>query len=120
MKRLRAVYITLKEGMGRLLARLDPDTLLRLLALRRAQTGDTAFDELAAAARALLAENACCGLGQLAVTGRDLLALGVKPGPAVGRLLAAALEQVVEERLPNRRDALLGWLQTHLNTQEEP
>ena len=51
---------------------------------------------------------------------RDLLALGVKPGPAVGRLLAAALEQVVEERLPNRRDALLGWLQTHLNTQEEP
>ena len=104
----------------RLLARLDPDTLLRLLALRRAQTGDAAFDGLAAAARALLAENACCGLGQLAVTGRDLLALGVKPGPAVGRLLAAALEQVVEERLPNRRDALLGWLQTHLNTQEEP
>ena len=104
----------------RLLARLGPDTLLRLLALRRAQTGDAAFDELAAAARALLAENACCGLGQLAVTGRDLLALGVKPGPAVGRLLAAALEQVVEERLPNRRDALLGWLQTHLNTQEEP
>ena len=104
----------------RLLARLDPDTLLRLLALRRAQTGDAAFDGLAAAARALLAENACCGLGQLAVTGRDLLALGVKPGPAVGRLLAAALEQVVEERLPNHRDALLGWLQTHLNTQEEP
>ena len=49
-------------------------------------------------------------MSQLAVTGRDLLDLGVKPGPMVGRLLAEALNQVIEETIPNQRAALLGWL----------
>ena len=96
----------------RLLARLDPGTVRRLLALRQAQTGEKGFAALASAAAALEQERACCRVGQLAVNGRDLLALGVRPGSAVGRLLAAALEQVVEEKLPNDRAALLGWLRT--------
>ena len=96
----------------RLLARLDPGTVRRLLALRQAQTGEKGFAALASAAAALEQEQACCRVAQLAVNGRDLLALGVRPGPAVGRLLSAALEQVVEEKLPNDRAALLGWLRT--------
>ena len=103
----------------RLLARLAPDTVRRLLALRRAQTGDEGFAAVAAAANQLQAEHACCRVSQLAVNGRDLLALGVRPGPAVGRLLSAALEQVVEEKLPNDRAALLGWLQTRQTTCEQ-
>ena len=103
----------------RLLARLAPDTLRRLLALRRAQTGDEGFAAVAAAANQLQAEHACCRVSQLAVNGRDLLDLGVQPGPAVGRLLSAALEQVVEEKLPNERAALLGWLQTRQTTCEQ-
>ena len=95
----------------RLLVRLEPDAVRRLLALRQAQTGEAGFGAVAAAAEQLLAEHACCRVGQLAVNGRDLLALGVRPGPAVGRLLAAALTEVAEERLPNDRAALLGWLQ---------
>ena len=94
----------------RLLARLGPDLARRLLALRAAQTGDAGFDRVAAAAEALLAEGACIRAGQLAVNGRDLLAAGVPPGPAVGRALDALLAQVTEERLPNERAALLGWL----------
>ncbi len=94
----------------RVLARLDPADAARLFALRQAQTGEAGFAALADAAQALLAEGACCRTGQLAVNGRDLLALGVRPGPAVGRLLAAALDQVIEEKLPNDRAALLGWL----------
>lgn len=103
----------------RLLARLEPDTVRRLLALRQAQTGDEGFAAVAAAARRLLEEHACCKTAQLAVNGRDLLALGVRPGPAVGRLLAAALEQVVEERLPNDRAALLDWLRTQQTACEQ-
>jgi len=34
----------------------------------------------------------------------------VLPGPAVGKLLAAALDQVLNENIPNERAALLGWL----------
>ena len=40
------------------------------------------------------------------LTGHDLLALGLKPGPAVGRILREAEELQLEERLQSREDAL--------------
>ena len=80
------------------------------MALRQAQTGQDGFAEMARAVETLLDQKACCRVHQLAVNGRDLLALGVKPGPVVGRMLASALDQVMEEKLPNEHAALLGWL----------
>ena len=98
----------------RLLARMDARRADRLLALRRGQTGDEGFARLAGEVRRLEQEGACCRVGQLAVNGKDLLALGVRPGPGVGRLLEAALQQVIEEKLPNQHDPLLGWLKENL------
>ena len=98
----------------RLLARMDARRAGRLLALRRGQTGDEGFARLAGEVRRLEREGACCRVGQLAVNGKDLLALGVRPGPGVGRLLEAALQQVIEEKLPNQHDPLLGWLKENL------
>ena len=98
----------------RLLARMDARRAGRLLALRRGQTGDEGFARLAGEVRRLEQEGACCRVGQLAVNGKDLLALGVRPGPGVGRLLEAALQQVIEEKLPNQHDPLLGWLKENL------
>lgn len=70
----------------RLLGRLEPDPLRRLLALCAAHRPEqaAAFAALQTAAGRLQAENACCRVGQLAVNGRDLMALGRKarPGPA--------------------------------------
>lgn len=48
----------------------------------------------------------CFTLKQLAVSGSDLLALGVVPGPAVGRLLHRLLDAVIDGSLPNERTAL--------------
>ena len=98
----------------RLLARMDARRAGRLLALRRGQTGDEGFARLAGEVRRLEQEGACCRVGQLAVNGKDLLALGVRPGPGVGRLLETALQQVIEEKLPNQHDPLLGWLKENL------
>ena len=98
----------------RLLARMDARRADRLLALRRGQTRDEGFARLAGEVRRLEQEGACCRVGQLAVNGKDLLALGVRPGPGVGRLLEAALQQVIEEKLPNQHDPLLGWLKENL------
>ena len=98
----------------RLLARMDARRAGRLLALRRGQTGDEGFARLAGEVRRLEREGACCRVGQLAVNGKDLLALGVRSGPGVGRLLEAALQQVIEEKLPNQHDPLLGWLKENL------
>ncbi len=43
----------------------------------------------------------------LAVDGRDLMALGYRSGPELGKKLQWLLEQVQEERLPNEKQALL-------------
>ena len=52
------------------------------------------------------AEDACLTVKDLAVNGNDLLSLGYQ-GKAVGEMLNALLEQVLDEALPNERDALL-------------
>jgi tRNA nucleotidyltransferase (CCA-adding enzyme) len=46
-------------------------------------------------------------LSQLAVSGEDLLALGVPPGPGLGALLRRLLELVVEDPSRNTREQLL-------------
>ena len=63
-------------------------------------------DRIEAILRELLAENACFSLKDLAVSGRDLMALGYS-GRDIGLQLNALLEQVVDEVLPNERTALI-------------
>jgi tRNA nucleotidyltransferase (CCA-adding enzyme) len=46
-------------------------------------------------------------LGDLAVDGRDLIALGYREGPELGRTLRILLDEVVEEPSRNEREALL-------------
>ena len=45
--------------------------------------------------------------GQLAVTGEDLAQAGIKPGPAMGKLLERLLDMVIDDPGLNSRDALL-------------
>ena len=63
---------------------------------------------------AVLAQKPCLSLKTLAVSGDDLLSLGMAPGPQMGRLLNDMLEQVAEEALPNDRAALLSYAKTHI------
>ena len=60
----------------------------------------------------VLASNDTFSLKQLAVNGNDVLALGVPAGPQIGELLDAALDAVIEEKLPNEREALIAFLRT--------
>ncbi len=43
----------------------------------------------------------------LAVNGRDLVAMGLKPGPRFGKILASLMEEVLEDPTLNRREQLL-------------
>ena len=54
---------------------------------------------------ALLAEKPCYSVGDLAVSGYDLLSLGLK-GPAVGAALQQLLEAVMDGLVPNEKDEL--------------
>ena len=46
----------------------------------------------------------------LALTGRDLIAAGVAPGPRIGQMLSAALDAAISGVVPNETAALLSWL----------
>ncbi len=55
----------------------------------------------------ILREKQCVSLKTLALTGKDLLTAGMSPGPDVGRVLAALLDEVLEEPSRNHREYLL-------------
>lgn len=57
-------------------------------------------------ASALLDSGACFRLCDLAVNGKDLLALGAKPGREMGALLQQLLDEVMEEKIQNTPKAL--------------
>ena len=114
-----------EKSVGRALQRLGPETLGQLLAVQRADrlatgTGDTELlDQLQELLEKLLAEERCFTLRQMAVNGRDLMALGLA-GPAVGRMLQQLLAQVLDGTLPNDHAALLDAAQRSLKEQENP
>ena len=106
------------KAARRLLAKLGPDTARQLEACWRADCADRAqdvktrnaalFDQAHGLLEDALAQpEACLGLKSLAVSGRDILALGVPEGPAVGRTLQALLDEVLDGTLPNERGPLL-------------
>ena len=104
-----------EKGVRRALMKLGEVQLRRLLDVKRADNlgqapafrgRQTEIDRGETILDGLLADNACFSLKQLAVNGRDLLALGLR-GRAVGAVLNALLESVVDGQLPNEKAALL-------------
>ena len=103
------------RGVRRALRKLGEEDLRRLIAVKRADNLAQAeayrgrqrdLDELEALLDRLLAEDACFSLKQLAVNGRDMMALGLE-GAAIGTALEALLDAVVNGELPNDREPLL-------------
>ncbi len=69
--------------------------------------------ETEARLNAVLEEDACLSLKQLAVDGRDMMTLGLR-GPAVGEMLQALLEAVLDQQTVNTRQALLELAKTRM------
>ena len=70
--------------------------------------GSAVFAEVRQLLADLKTEDACLNLKALAVNGNDLMALGFQ-GKEIGTCLKSLLEQVVDERLPNEKNALLAF-----------
>ena len=56
----------------------------------------------------ILADGDCTDLKHLAIGGGDLISAGVKPGPKMGQILAALLDEVIEDPSKNNKSYLLG------------
>lgn len=105
-----------KKRVKRLLQKLSDADILRLLEIKRCDRLAHAPDfremppDLAlipSVMEEIRAEDACLSLRTLAIGGDDLMALGVPKGKQIGELLHALLDDVIEERLPNEKEALL-------------
>ena len=66
----------------------------------------TELEAMQAAAEALEAESPCCSLRDLVVNGQDLQKAGIT-GPKIGETLAALLELVLQDAIPNEKEALI-------------
>jgi len=102
-----------KKLLRRRVAQHGFETVCDLLRLQESDVKGTGVTENAldfSGVEALLkeieAENACLTLKDLAVNGRDLMALGFS-GPAIGKALDQLLTLVLEETVPNEKEALL-------------
>ena len=109
-----------RKILRRRIGQLGWDTVEQLLALQKADMGSKGtgkpeemkiFDEISLILEEIRGEDSCLSLKDLAVKGNDLMAMGYT-GKAIGQTLNALLEQVLDEQLPNEKDALLSWLQT--------
>lgn len=103
-----------RKTVKRRLSRLGEAGLRRLLAVKAADAAGCFTDsilpdfaDIEATIDAVLAENECFSLRELAVSGRDLIALGMIPSPLIGKILGELLDGVIAEQLPNDRDVLL-------------
>jgi putative nucleotidyltransferase with HDIG domain len=103
-------------AVRRLVARVGEANLPDMLALRRADQLAMAGQyfvsggllQLEKRLQRVLAADKALGLKDLAVNGDDLIGeLGLAPGPALGTLLQALLEAVLDDPALNRREDLL-------------
>ena len=107
-----------KKPLRRWIGRLGWDTIGQLLVLQEADMGSKGtgkpeemaqFTKIREILNEIKAENACLSLKDLAVNGRDLMALGLT-GKEIGTTLNLLLEEVLEERVPNEKAALLDFV----------
>lgn len=106
-----------KKTVRRWLGRLGEARMRALIQVQRAdQMAQSSYlraekkarlDDLEACVNEIVAAQLCVCLRDLAVNGRDLLAAGFAQGEQVGTALSRLLEDVIDERLPNERTALL-------------
>lgn len=102
--------------LRRRLSRWGAPKLQQLLELEKADIFATGveenrpdFEEIQEILKKIQEESPCFSLKDLAVNGRDLLALGLR-GPEIGKALEFLLSQVVDQALPNEKEALLAAL----------
>ena len=113
-----------EKTMRRLLLRQEEARIRDLLVVQRCdaiahapaarESAIANVDKWTALLDKVLAEKPCLSLKSLALSGDDLLSLGMAPGPAMGQLLQSILEQVADGALPNDRAALLAYAKNHI------
>ena len=102
---VRKAVSVMEDDFAKLMEVMRADVLAQSDYMRQEKL-DT-IDRYAREYERIMNEGECCSLKTLAVGGRDLIELGIKPGPIMGEILGKLLERVLEDPSMNDRDKLL-------------
>ena len=112
------------RSVRRWLYKLGPDMLKKLMTVRlydiyaQSDLGQRSRIErifkVGNIANEVVLNRECFRIKDLAVTGYDILSLGVKPGPKVGEILNHLLNKVIEEEFKNDHDVLIEEVKRYL------
>ena len=114
-----------EAGIRRMLSRLGEDAFDHLMHLKKAdnlaQNREKSnripnLERVCLVKELILSQEKPYKLSQLALGGDDLIALGIKPGPQMGKALGEMLELVIEERLKNTKEDLLQYAKDNFIT----
>lgn len=111
-----ATFPTTVAGMRRLIGRLGEQNVRRLFEVQRADhaahsdfdraSGEKALRDARELFEDVLEMDAAFTVKDLAINGHHLMQLGMRPGPAMKRILHTLLEEVQEDVLSNDTDSL--------------
>ena len=122
VERHDSVLALTDRTVRRNLSRYGEETLRLLLKVKRADNLAHApeyrdrlelIDQWEQLLNVELASGSCFSLGQLAVKGNDLMAIGIK-GKQIGEALDELLSQVIDEKLPNDKMVLIEYVKEKL------
>ncbi len=116
-----------KKLLRRYLSKWGEEALRQLVTLQKADfTGkgviaesEVDFDYVSILIDQLVEENHCLSIQNLAVSGNDILALGIEAGPQIGKCLQHLLDLVLEDSIPNEKDALLQTAKQYFEENQE-
>lgn len=101
----------------RWLAKIGETQLRRLLEVKRSDTKGLApqfiperiefFNESEKKLDDIISQKQCFTQKELAVSGKDLIAMGVEPGKTVGVILNRLLKAVIDDKIENEHDVLM-------------
>ncbi|MBP5363597.1 MAG: CCA tRNA nucleotidyltransferase [Ruminococcus sp.] len=107
--------IVSEQQIKRLIPQLGEENFFRLMDAKKADNyakhefvlvENEWFDKCADTARRFIQDGTCISLSQLAVDGNDIIDLGGE-GKQIGYCLNTLLDLVIDDKIPNERDALL-------------
>lgn len=102
--------------LKRWMNRFSPELLLDILTLKEADniaTGNMSpelrnkYREVRAMIQEILNQEECFSLKNLDISGKDLIAAGMNPGPHIGDTLSKLLELVIDGKVENTHDDLM-------------
>ncbi len=111
-----------EKSVKKQLNKLGAEQFERLLLVKEADAKTTVnaqiklkkIEELKKIYHSILEENACFTLRDLEIAGNDLISMGIPEGKQVGATLSLLLEMVIENKLENKHEVLIHFVQKNL------